>query len=190
MKIYFQLFLISTFTLRSDGLATVSPTGEAALQVVYTRCCPGSSCPSRTRIFACQIASTRLFHFPPMSGSSATFLPPLSLWLGLPFARCLPETSDFSMNLGRVWDSNPRCPSYASLQPSLVAYTVAFDHSANPPDVLHFSLNSILTTSYRRIIHRRCSSLSDSEDTPTASFSSFHRGVSAWLASSEGCRRI
>ena len=80
--------------------------------------------------------------------------------------------------------------SYASLQPSLVAYTVAFDHSANPPEVLHFSLNSILTTSYRRIIHRLCSSLSDSEDTPTASFSSFRRGVSAWLASSVGCRRI
>ena len=31
MKIYFQLFLISTFTLRSHGLATVSPTGESRI---------------------------------------------------------------------------------------------------------------------------------------------------------------
>ena len=189
MKIYFQLFLISTFTLRSYGLATVSPIGEAALQVVYTRCCPGSSCPSRTRILACQIASTRLFHFPPMSGSSATSLPPLSLWLGLPFARCLPETSDFSMNLGRVWDSNPRCPTLLCNRPWLL---IPSPSTTRPTRLTRFtfSLNFILTTSCRHIIHRRCSSLSDIVDTPTASFSSFRRGVSAWLASSEGCRRI
>ena len=172
MKIYFQLFLIfyySTFTLRFNGLATVSPIGEAALQVFYTRCCPGSSHAILVRILACQIASTRLFHFPPMSGSSATFLPPLSLWLGLPFARCLRETSDFSMNLGAGVGFEPTM-AYASLQPSLVAYTVAFDHSANPPVfVLHFSLNFILTTSYRRIIHPLCSWLFDSEGTPSAS---------------------
>ena len=40
--------------------------------------------------------------------------------------------------------------SYASLQPSLVAYTVAFDHSANPPDSFYifskFYLNNFISS--------------------------------------------
>lgn len=40
--------------------------------------------------------------------------------------------------------------SYASLQPSLVAYTVAFDHSANPPDSFYifskFYLNNFMSS--------------------------------------------
>ena len=138
MKIYFQLFLISTFTLRFYGLATVSPIGEAALQVVlhtllsrlfarYPRAHP--------RLSDCFHATVPLSAYDGFKCHfSASALPVVRIAVRQMLARNIRLFHEFGAGVG----FEPTM-SYASLQPSLVAYTVAFDHSANPPVfVLHF----------------------------------------------------
>lgn len=191
-KFISNFFLYSTILLRSvfAGLRPFRQSTEPHYSRFYTRCCPGSSHASLVRILACQIASTRLFHFPPMSGSSATSLPPRTLWFGLPFARCQPVTSDFSVSFGEGAGFEPAM-SYACFT-AVLGCLYPWLRPLAQPSCLRFTFfqNIILTTSCRRIVRRQCSSLSDNEDTPTASSLSFRQGVSVWLASSEGCRRI
>lgn len=163
------MFYYSTFTLRSHGLATVSPTGEAALQVVLHTLL--------SRLFA------RYPRTHPRLSDCFHATVPLSAYVGF---KCHFSASAFPVvriavrqmlarNLRLFHELGGRCrirtcDVLRSSPPSLAVYPFAFDHSANlPVFVLHFSQNSILTTSYRRIIHPLCSWLFDSVGMPSAS---------------------
>ena len=100
MKIYFQLFLISTFTLRSHGLATVSPIGEAALQVVLHTLLSRLFVPvpnTHPRLSDCFHATVPLSAYVGFKCHFSASAHPV-VW----FAVCQmpPVTSDFSVSLG------------------------------------------------------------------------------------------